>query len=275
VETRKVTQHAAEVLIERAGAVPEVGLICATGFAACADVLEDRVTIPFSDLPGFRPSAIKGHVNEVDVGRIDGHLVAAVKAKALPCEGATWEEAGIPARTLAVAGCHTLLYSANSGSMREDVRPGAFLAFTDHINFSGVNPLASEREGGGWATPYLSMAELYDEELTEAVRSAARSAGVMLHTGVAGYWMGPSFETPAEIRLAQMAGCAVSSNSFLPEVMAAFHAGMRVVAFTFVSTMSAGVASPIVLDAVLEQSHRAHGDFRALVRAAVPVIATG
>ena len=85
--------------------------------------------------------------------------------------------------------------------------------------------------------------------------------------------MGPSFETPAEIRLAQMAGCAVSSNSFLPEVMAGYHAGMGVVAFTFVSTMSAGIGPPIDLGRVLELSYRAHDDYRTIIRAAVPVVA--
>ena len=92
-------------------------------------------------------------------------------------------------------------------------------------------------------------------------------------TGVAGYWMGPSFETPAEIRLARMAGCAISSNSFLPEVMAAYHAGLRVVAFTFVSTWSAGIGAPIVLGPVVDLAHRHHDDFRTIVRAAVPLLA--
>jgi inosine/guanosine/xanthosine phosphorylase family protein len=268
----ETAERAAGVIVERVGARPDVGLICGTGFAPCADVLADRVTIPFADLPGFRPSAIPGHVNEVDVGRLGDRVVAAVKAKVLPCDGATWAESGVPARTLARAGCRVLLYSANSGSMRPDLGPGGFLAFTDHINFSGFNPLATEREGGGWQTPYLSMAELYDSERTAAVCAASAGAGVPLATGVAGYWMGPSFETPAEIRLAQSAGCSVSSNSFLPEVMAGYHAGMAIVAFTFVSTMSAGIAAPIALDRVLETTGRAHDDFRAIVSAAIPVL---
>jgi purine-nucleoside phosphorylase len=117
------------------------------------------------------------------------------------------------------------------------------------------------------------MAELYDEALTAQVRSTAAEAGVLLPVGVAGYWMGPSFETPAEIRLARLAGCAVSSNSFLPETMAAYHAGLRVVAFTFVSTWSAGIGAPIVLGPVVDLAHRHHDDFRRLVRAAVPVLA--
>jgi xanthosine phosphorylase len=235
-------------------------------------VLSDRVTIPFEDL-GFRPSAIPAHVNELDVGTLGGVTVAAVKAKVLPCDGATWQESGIPARSLAVAGCRTLLYSAHSGSMRQDVPPGSFLAFTDHVNFSGTNPLAEEREGGGWGTPYLSMTELYDAELTPAVCAASEAAGVPLPTGVAGYWTGPSFETPAEIRLAQLAGCAISSNSFLPEVMAGYHAGMRVVALTFVSTWSAGIGSAIRLGPVIDVARAHHDEYRTLVRAAIPVLA--
>jgi xanthosine phosphorylase len=272
LDTRRAAERAAAVIRERAGRLPSVGLICGTGFAPCSDVLTDRVVIPFEDL-GFRPSAIPDHVNELDVGELAGVTVAAVKAKVLPCDGATWAESGLPARSLALAGCRVLLYSANSGSMRQDVRPGTFLAFSDHIDFSGINPLATEREGGGWRTPYLSMAELYDVELTGRVSAAAEAAGVPLPTGVAGYWMGPSFETPAEIRMAQAAGCVISSNSFLPEVMAGYHAGMRVVAFTFVSTMSAGMGPPIDLGPVLDLSHRAHDDYRTILRAAVPVLA--
>jgi len=270
--TRAAAERAAGVILARAGRRPQVGLVCATGFAACTDVLAERVTIPFEDL-GFRPSAITDHVNEVDVGTLDGVVVAAVKAKVLPCDGATWQEAGLPARSLALAGCGTLLYSAHSGSMRSDVPPGSFLAFTDHIDFSGFNPLSTEREAGGWQTPYLSMAELYEAELTIQVSEAAEAVGVPLPMGVAGYWMGPSFETPAEIRMARAAGCSVSSNSFLPEVMAGYHAGMKVVAFTFVSTMSAGMGPAIDLGPVLALSHTAHDDFRTILRAAIPIMA--
>ncbi len=272
MDTRAAADRAADIINERAGRSPSVGLICGTGFAPCTDVLDDRVTISFEDL-GFRPSAIPDHVNEVDVGELDGVTVAAVKAKVLPCDDATWQESGLPARSLARAGCRTLLYSANSGSMREDVAPGSFLAFTDHINFSGFNPLSTERYGHGWDTPYLSMAELYEAQLTNRVVAAVEAAGVPFPTGVAGYWTGPSFETPAEIRLAQLAGCSISSNSFLPEVMAGYHAGMTVVAFTFVSTMSAGIGPPIDLGPVLDLTHQAHADYRTILRAAIPVLA--
>lgn len=272
MDTRAAADRAAEVIRQRAGRGPRVGVICGTGFAPCTDVLDDRVSIDFDEL-GLRRSAIPDHVNEVDVGELDGVTVAAVKAKVLPCDGATWQESGMAARTLARAGCRTLLYSANSGSMRDDVVPGSFLAFTDHINFSGINPLATEREGEGWETPYLSMAELYDTSLTEAVGRVVEAAGVAFPSGVAGYWMGPSFETPAEIRLAQSAGCSISSNSFLPEVMAGYHAGMRVVAFTFVSTMSAGIGPPIDLGPVLDLTHQAHDDYREILRAAIPIMA--
>lgn len=272
MDTRAAADRAAAIILERAGRRPTVGLICGTGFARCTDVLSDRVTIDFEEL-GFRPSAIPGHINEVEVGELDGVTVAAVKAKVLPCDDATWQESGLPARSLALAGCSSLLYSANSGSMREDVPPGSFLAFSDHINFSGFNPLSTERHGQGWDTPYLSMAELYEATLTNKVVATVEAAGVALPTGVAGYWTGPSFETPAEIRLAQMAGCSISSNSFLPEVMAGYHAGMKVVAFTFVSTMSAGIGPPIDLGPVLDLTHRAHADYRTILRAAIPVLA--
>jgi len=271
MDTRAAADHAGSVVRERAGRAPAVGLICGTGFASCTDVLSDRVTIPFEEL-GFRPSRIPDHVNEVDVGELEGVTVAAVKAKVLPCDGATWQQSGLPARSLARAGCRILLYSANSGSMRRDVRPGTFLAFTDHLNFSGFDPLSTEREGLGWTTPYLSMAELYEATLTKRFVAAVEMAGLGMPTGVAGYWTGPSFETPAEIRLAQLAGCSVSSNSFLPEVMAGYHAGMKVVAFTFVSTMSAGIGPPIDLGPVLDLTHQAHADYRVILRAAIPTL---
>jgi len=153
------------------------------------------------------------------------------------------------------------------------VPPGTFLAISDHNDFSVINPHSTEREGHGWQTPYLSMAELYEASLTRRVSAACQAAGVGLPVGVAGYWMGPSFETPAEIRLAQMAGCSVSSNSFLPEVMAGYHAGMKIVAFTFVSTMSAGLGAAIELGSVLARSHEAHDDYRTILRTAIPILA--
>ena len=269
--SRETADRAAAIIQSRTLVRPEIGVILATGFAPCADVVEDAVTVPFADLPGFRPSRIPSHVNEVAVGTVVGRGVAVMKAKILPCDGATWEESGISARTLARLGCRVLLYIANSGSMRADLLPGSFMALTDHVNFSGINPLAQEREGGGWRTPFLSMSDLYDAALTDAVREAVGAAGLSLPTGVAGYWMGPSFETPAEIRLAQLAGCSVSSNSFLPEVMAAHHAGMRVVALTFISTMSAGIESPLVLSRILEVTRDADDACRTVLRAAISV----
>lgn len=273
MDTYAEAHAAADILLDRAGRAPTVGLICGTGFAPCTDVLSDRVAVPFEPL-GLRPSAIPSHVNEIEVGELGGVTVAAVKAKVLPCDGATWQEAGMPARILAAAGCHTLIYSAHSGSMRENVGPGSFLAFSDHLNFSGVNPLASEREGNGWGTTYLSMAELYDADLTERVVAASEVAGVPMPIGIAGFWMGPSFETPAEIALARLAGCSISSNSFLPEVMAGHHAGMRVMAFTFVSTMSAGMGPPIELGPVIDIASAGHDDFRRIIVAAVPIVST-
>lgn len=269
--SRQTADKAAAIISDKTPIDPEVGVILATGFAPCADVLENAVTIPFADLPGFRPSRIPSHVNEVAVGTVMGRGVAVMKAKILPCDGATWEESGISARTLARLGCRVLVYMANSGSMRSDLLPGSFMAFTDHVNFSGFNPLAQEREGGGWQTPFLSMSDLYDAAQTDAVCEAVGAAGVALPKGIAGYWMGPSFETPAEIRLAQLAGCSISSNSFLPEVMAAHHAGMRVVALTFISTMSAGIEAPLILSRILEITRQSHDDCRTILRTAVPV----
>jgi inosine/guanosine/xanthosine phosphorylase family protein len=271
VTSRETADRAAAIIKDRTLIDPEVGVILATGLAPCADVLENTATVPFTDLPGFRPSRVPSHVNEVTIGAVEGRGVAVMKAKILPCDGATWEESGIPARTLARLGCRVLIYIANSGSMRPDLLPGGFMAFTDHVNFSGFNPLAQEREGGGWQTPFLSMSDLYDAAQTEAVCEAVEAAGVALPKGIAGYWMGPSFETPAEIRLAQLAGCSISSNSFLPEVMAAHHAGMRVVALTFISTMSAGIEAPLVLSRILEVTGDAHNECRTILRAAIPV----
>ena len=102
MDTSAAADRAADIIRERAGRTPSVGLICGTGFAPCTDVLEERITIPFEDL-GFRPSAIPDHVNEIDVGELEGVTVAAVKAKVLPCDGATWQESGLPARSLARA----------------------------------------------------------------------------------------------------------------------------------------------------------------------------
>ena len=183
---------------------PASALICGTGFAPCTDVLADRVTIPFEDL-GFRPSAIPGHVNEVDVGELAGVTVAATQGQgaALRRRHAGGER---PARRGAwpwpAAG--RLLYSANSGSMRDDVPPGLVPGLQRPHRLLGRQPAGHGARGRRLADALpVDGRALRRRADGRACARRPRRAGVPLPTGVAGYWMGPSFETPAEIRLAR------------------------------------------------------------------------
>ncbi|MGI8622854.1 MAG: purine-nucleoside phosphorylase [Solirubrobacteraceae bacterium] len=229
---------AADVVRRRAaGIVPRVGLVLATGLGALADGLDDRVEIPFADLPGFRPPTVDA--GRLVLGRRFATPVAVLDGRTHVYEGATPEEIATPLRTLARLGCDSVILTCAAGSLNPAHRPGSLVALSDHLNLSGFDPLIAD-DDDDVARPrcgprFPSLAEVYDPALRAGLVATAQDAGRFLDEGVYLGVTGPSFVTPAEVRAYRTLGADLVGVAVVPEAIVARHAGLKIAAVAVVT----------------------------------------
>lgn len=223
----------------RAGAAPvEIALILGSGLGHLAHAVEG-VAIPYADLPGFPHVSVSGHNPSLHVGMLEGVRVAILGARE------HYYEKGNPAAmrsaltVMKALGAKALIATNAAGSLREDIRPGDLMLLSDHINFSGLNPLIGEPTDAR----FVPMTEAHDPGLRAALRASARAEGVALAEGVYAWYSGPSFETPAEIRAIKILGGDAVGMSTVPEVILARFLGLRVAAISTVTNMAAGLSA--------------------------------
>jgi xanthosine phosphorylase len=236
-----VTAHAADVVAARApGFTPRVGLMLGSGLGALADGLEDRIDIPYRDLPGFRATGPAGHAATLVLGGLGGRAVAIFSGRAHLYEGIEAGAITTPVRTLRNLGAELLLLTNAAGSLRPEAGPGSLVCITDHINLLGFNPLTGANDDAV-GPRFPSLRDAYDPELRARLHAAAAKLGTPLHDGVYLATAGPSFETPAEIRAFRTLGADLVGMSTVPEVIAARHAGLRVAAISAVTNLAEGM----------------------------------
>lgn len=229
---------AADRLAQRLnGLAPKTALVLGSGLGGLVDEVEDAVRIPYGDLPGFPKSGVTGHAGEVVAGRLSGHPVLMLAGRA------HYYEHGDPAamrpalEALAAFGIESLLLTNAAGSLDPDMGPGSVMLITDHINFSGTNPLFGEPTD----RRFVGLTNAYDSDLRAAIERAASATGTPLHKGVYMWFSGPSFETPAEIRMARVMGANAVGMSTVPEVILARFLGLRVAACSVITNLAAGM----------------------------------
>ncbi|HZP19844.1 MAG TPA: purine-nucleoside phosphorylase [Bauldia sp.] len=215
----------------------EVGMILGSGLGALAEAVADAVRIPYERLPGFPGSTVSSHRAEVVAGTIEGVPVIVFAGRAHYYETGNPAAMRGPIATLAALGADSLLITNAAGSLRTDVGPGEIMLITDHIAFSGINPLIGEKGDGR----FVGMTAAYDRELRAEILGAAEQEGVALGTGVYMWFSGPSFETPAEIKVARLLGADAVGMSTVPEVILARFFGLRVAAVSTITNFAAGM----------------------------------
>ena len=232
---------AAAVIAERTpGFAPRLGIVLGSGLGAVADALEDAVTIPYGDLPGFPQPGIAGHAGTLRLGTLAGLPVACLQGRRHVYEGGDPGAMRGPVRALRLAGAEALFVTNAAGSLRADVGPGSLMAISDHINMLGVNPLTGPNDDAA-GPRFTSMRDAYDPELRGVLRACAESLGIGLAEGVYLATAGPSFETPAEIRAFRTLGADAVGMSTVPEVILARHAGLRVAAVSAITNLAEGM----------------------------------
>lgn len=219
------------------GLKPRHALILGSGLGSLVDGVDEAVRIPYGDLPGFPQSAVSGHAGEFVAGRLGGKPVLIMSGRIHYYEKGDAAAMRRPLEVLKALGIEVLILTNAAGSVREDMPPGSVMQITDHINFSGENPLIGEETDGR----FTGMTSAYDLDLADAMRRAADSTGTPLHQGVYMWFSGPSFETPAEIRMARILGADAVGMSTVPEVILARFLGLRVAAASVVTNFGAGM----------------------------------
>ena len=226
------------ILGERLGARrPAVAVLLGSGWGAVADQVEDAVDVQYHDLPAFPRLGVGGHAGVLRAGTLDGREVLVLAGRKHAYE--TGEADGMKGaiRTLAAFGVQLLVQTNAAGSCDERMRPGELMLITDHLNLSQRSPLFGETGD----QRFVDMSAAYDPALRAQAQAAAAAAGVTLHEGVYAWFLGPQFETPAEIRMARLLGAQAVGMSTVPETILARHAGLRVLALSLLTNMAAGI----------------------------------
>lgn len=213
---------------------PRVGIILGTGLNRLADQVADAVVIPYENIPGFPVSTAPSHQGRLVAGLLAGVPVLVMQGRIHYYEGYPMEQVVYPVRVMRALGIKSLLVTNAAGSLNETMPPGTVVALDDHINFLGTNPLIGSNDSG-LGERFPSMHEPYDQTYLAMAEEIAAQAGFDLPRGVYVAVSGPSLETRAECRMFRSLGADLVGMSTVPEVIAAVHGGMRVLAFSIVT----------------------------------------
>lgn len=266
--------ESAAIMRERlADRAPRIGLILGSGLGPLAEAIEDAVYIPFGEVPHMKTSTATSHVGRFVAGVLGGKQVIAMQGRLHGYEGNTAQEVAYPVWLMQRIGVEALITTNAAGAINETYRVGDLCIMSDHINFTGRNPVAGI-EPDGLAFRFFSMLDAYDPELRGIARKVADEHGISVQEGVYLGLLGPSFETPAEIRAFRAWGADTVAMSVVEEVIAARHVGLRVLGISLVSNMACGVEGADPNDAeVLEVAKQREGDFRTLIEGILAAIA--
>jgi purine-nucleoside phosphorylase len=281
IETQISTQYdlarrAAEAIVKRTKHRPKIGIILGSGLGAFAESLTDATMIPFSEIENFPHSAVVGHAGKLIVGLAGGRAgnipIAAMQGRVHFYEGHSMQQVVFPIRVLHALDCEKAIITNAAGGISEKLEPGCLVVLTDHINLQGTNPLIGPNDERLGAR-FFDMSFPYHAPFREIAMREGLNLGIKMHEGVYLAVSGPSYETPAEIRAFRILGADVVGMSTVPEVIAARHMGMKILAISCVTNLAAGRSpKPLVHEEVLEVGARIRGQFTKLLETVVPLI---
>jgi purine-nucleoside phosphorylase len=252
---------------------PGVAVVLGSGLGGFADDLDEAVVLPYAEIPGWPVSTAIGHAGRLVGGRLAGTPLWVLSGRAHLYEGHPPAKVVFGIRVLARLGVHTLVLTNAAGGIDPAYDQGALVLVSDHVNLQGSSPLVGPNDDA-LGPRFPDMTEAYDPELRRRARETASRLGIELHEGVYAAWLGPAYETPAEIRFVQAIGAQLVGMSTVPEVLAARHLGIRCLALSCVTNRAAGLAAgPVDHEEVLAVGERVRGTVTALLRELLPDLA--
>ena len=266
--------HAARVIRARWTEETRVALVLGSGLGAFADDLADAAALDYAEIPGFARSTVEGHAGRLVCGRVDGVPCAAMQGRFHYYEGYEWEDVTFPVRVLGLLGVKALVLTNAAGGLNNSLSQGALMLISDHLNFMGANPLRGPNDAR-FGPRFPDLTEVYDKEFQDIAIKEAQAMGLDLRRGIYAALSGPSYETPAEIRMLRALGADAVGMSTVPEAIVARHMGIKVLGISCITNMAAGVSDqPIDHAEVMETGQRVRATFTELLRRVIPKLTT-
>ena len=264
--------EAAHFVLSRTSLRPRIAVVLGSGLGGFADELRDAVSIPYTDIPHFPTSTAEGHAGRLVVGKLEGISLAVMQGRVHLYEGHSPQQVAFPVRVLGRMGVRALVLTNAAGGINLGYSRGALVLLRDHINLMAANPLIGVNDDR-LGIRHPDMTDAYNADLRRFAQEESAQLGRTLHEGVYAAVAGPSFETPAEILFLRTIGADLVGMSTVPEVIAARHMGIEVLAISCVTNMAAGITGEkLTHEEVLETGERVRSELVGLLRAILPRI---
>lgn len=271
MDIEKTVNQATEYLKEKGFAKAKVGIILGTGLNDFAVEIENAISVPYGEIPGFQETKVEGHRGEIIYGTVEGVQVIALAGRFHYYEGFTMQEITLPTRVMIKLGIERLIISNAAGCINTDWQACDLMLISDHINLSGDNPLRGENLDA-FGPRFPDMTDTYDATLRKEMLQTAAEQGITLREGIYAMMAGPSFETPAEIRFLKTIGADAVGMSSVPEAIVANHAGLEIIGISFLSNMAAGISKgKLSLQEINENKDKVSKDFAKLAKIAITI----
>lgn len=259
----------AEFIKSKKATNPLVGIVLGSGLGAFVDCVEDQTIIPYDEIPNFHDTTVEGHEGRMILGKIDNVEVVILQGRFHAYEGHSMEEVVFPVRVLATLGIESLILTNAAGGVNTSYKPGDLVNITDHINFTGTNPLIGPNNNE-LGPRFPDMTYAYCPNLRSLLNDSAKEVNVKLNEGVYAGLLGPTYETPAEIRMLRTLGADMVGMSTVSESIAANHLGIKVCGVSCVTNMAAGIEKEILKhEDIKEQALKVMNSFSELLKTTI------
>ncbi len=262
--------EAADFIRQHDPETPEVGIVLGSGLGEFAEKIERAASIPYEEIPYFKKVKVAGHAGKLVMGKVNGRKVAIMQGRYHYYEGHDIHELVFPVRVLCKLGAGKLLLTNAAGGINQCLEAGDLMIIRDHINLMGTNPLKGENDNR-LGPRFPDMTEVYDEEMREIIAVGMRELGMGVKKGVYAALSGPSYETPAEIKMLSILGADAVGMSTVPEAIAARHMGARIAGISCITNLAAGISKkPLDHKEVTETADRKKEFFIELLKNTIP-----
>lgn len=268
----KKIQVSSDYILKKSNYSPQIGLILGSGLGSLVDLIDNAEFFPYGELPNFPVSTVEGHAGRLVIGTLKGKTVVAMEGRFHYYEGYNMEEVTFPIRVMKLLGVKTIIVTNAAGAVNTGFKSGDLMLIKDHINVSGINPLIGKNLDS-FGTRFPDMSNAYDKDLRKIVQNIATSLNLNIKQGIYAMMTGPTYETPAEVRMVRSIGADAVGMSTVPEVIVANHCGLKVIGISCLTNMAAGILDkPLNHNEVIETSNRVKNDFMSLMSSLIEAL---